>query len=139
MKRVIFLDIDGCLNDHKFNKAAQSSTLDKDKVEVLNKILRATGAVIVLSSAWRYMIIRGAVTLKGFEYLLRTHGVECVDKLIGYTREDAYKFEPRMHQIRDYVRCNGVDKYTIIDDLELGQRTLCKMLRDAAPYIEELL
>jgi hypothetical protein len=87
MNKIIFLDIDGVLNDHKYNKKAQSSTLKKSCVKQLNRIIAKTGAKIVLSSAWRYMIFGGAVTLVGMQYLFRTHGAVGW-KIIGTTCKD---------------------------------------------------
>lgn len=65
--KVIFLDIDGVMNSAEFykRKKAQSwewahmfgkylsYSIDPDKVAFLNKIIDATGAVVVLSSSWR--------------------------------------------------------------------------------------
>jgi len=73
--KVIFLDIDGVLNGHEFCEHAKSCGINPECVCELNRIIAATDAKIVLSSAWRYMVHGGALTLKGFEYMLRTHGV----------------------------------------------------------------
>lgn len=85
--KLIFLDIDGVLNGHKFCKAAQSTGIDPTRVRELNRIVRRTGAAVVLSSAWRYMVHGKAMTLDGFGYMLRTHGVAGV-KLVGLTIPD---------------------------------------------------
>ena len=54
-RKVIFLDIDGVMNSLA-GKAAQrglSSWLDPVHVALLNDVVRATGAVVVVSSSWR--------------------------------------------------------------------------------------
>ena len=58
--KVIFLDVDGVLNDNHttdrfFSEKEQRKYIgiDTDKVERLNKIVLATKAKIVLSSSWR--------------------------------------------------------------------------------------
>lgn len=83
--KVIFLDIDGVLNDHTQMENHYCGT-KYECVQQFNRILDAVPeAKIVISSAWRYMILRGDVTLKGFEMLLLTHGVKCHERVIGHT------------------------------------------------------
>jgi len=93
IKKIIFLDIDGVLNNHVFDRIAGSSTILPVCVGQLNRIIHATGAAVVLSSAWRYMCLDGkefpaGMTLKGFEYMLRTHGVTQRISIIGHTEPD---------------------------------------------------
>lgn len=56
--KVIFLDVDGVLNDHSdlmesFNAGGDNDVITPSKVARLNSIIEATGAVCVLSSTWR--------------------------------------------------------------------------------------
>lgn len=100
MNPVIFLDIDGVLNGHNFNEMAMSNIIERRCVKLLNWILLDTGARIVLSSAWRYMI-HGGMSLQGFDYLLRTHGV-VADRLIGCTCTDETMWSTRGRQIASF-------------------------------------
>lgn len=50
--KVIFLDVDGVLNDQTWLHL-MNSEIDKTRVARLAEIVKATGAVIVLSSSWR--------------------------------------------------------------------------------------
>lgn len=51
--KLIFLDIDGVLNDHSRSSSGYC-TIDSDKVELFNQILDAhPNARVVISSAWR--------------------------------------------------------------------------------------
>lgn len=113
----IFLDIDGVLNRHGFDVLALSCSIEPDCVRELNRILAAIpDAGIVLSSAWRYMVARDAMTLRGFEYMLRTHGVRCVNRLIGLTCPDE-EIEERGLQIHHWLNENGGRRrYVVIDD-----------------------
>lgn len=86
--KIIFLDIDGVLNGHEFNAEAQSGNIRNECVQHLNRIIRLTGAKIVLSSAWRYIVHGKQMTLKGFAYMLRTHGFIGIGNLIGVTVAD---------------------------------------------------
>jgi hypothetical protein len=65
MPAIVFVDIDGCLNSSAFNKGVEQfkitgehmSLMDDNPCEphisVLNKIIQATDAKIVISSTWR--------------------------------------------------------------------------------------
>lgn len=139
--RIIFLDVDGCMNTHDFCPRAKSGTWHPDKVNVLNHVLELTDARIVLSSAWRYLVHNGHMKLCGLEWLLRSHGV-IADRLIGVTRRDTmetwepFKHDPdatprvfprnneRGQQITDWMAMNhrrdALDGYVVVDDMDLG-------------------
>jgi hypothetical protein len=122
---IIFLDIDGVLNGHEFLIDAKSCKIDSECIHRLNRILRETDARIVLSSAWRYMIHGHAMTLEGFHYMLRTHGLlgslNGTDRLIiDLTCRDC-DIPERPDQIRAWLanKGHGSDqRYIVIDDLE---------------------
>ena len=139
--KIIFLDIDGVLNAHEFDEDILCGQFHKDKVQLLNHVLRATDARIVLSSAWRYLLFREEMTLLGLEWLLRSHGV-LANRLIGITRKDtmskphitSYSGIPhewplaneRGEQISDWLKYCPENykptKYAAIDDIDLGIR-----------------
>lgn len=122
--KLLFLDIDGVLNAHEFNEGANSNMIRKDKVDLLNQVLDRTGCHLVISSAWRYIVLREAMTVLGFEYLLRTHGIHCSHKLDGVTWEDSYK-ETRADLILAYIEESVSDeereglRWVAVDDLDL--------------------
>lgn len=130
---LIFLDVDGVLNDHQFDPEVMCGQIHRDKVGRLNRILRATGAGIVLSSAWRYIVHRSEANLMGMEWLFRSHGL-LAGRLVGITRSDTmepkeYDGRPgtwpvvneRGRQIADWLAESGQDHpYVVIDDLDLG-------------------
>lgn len=112
--KVLFLDIDGVLNGHEWDDEAQSCNIRRECVKHLNRVVRETGCRIVLSSAWRYMVHGGQMTLKGFGYMLRTHGLisECgaMNLIVGLTRKDDESVDPkdlktdeRARQCRDWL------------------------------------
>lgn len=126
-ERLLFLDIDGVLNAHEWDEEVKSNIIRNDKVLLLNHILRTTQAKIVLSSAWRYLVHRGEMTMQGLEWLFRSHGI-LANRLHGITRQDTHYTNPwqqqseRGKQITEYVKyCNGyVRAYAVVDDLDLG-------------------
>jgi hypothetical protein len=133
--KLLFLDIDGVLNDHKLNPAGVGTIMAEHRFH-LNRILEEVPDLqIVVSSAWRYLILRGEMTVKGFERLLESHGVRCRGRVHGCTVSDAEVFEEppiedieswsrlglsgRVFQIRLYVAAYKPDRYVILDDLAL--------------------
>lgn len=135
--KLLFLDIDGVLNEHDFDHEALSNPIHRDKVQILNRVLKVTGAHIVLSSAWRYIIHRGEADLRGMDWLLRSHGL-LANRLCGITRLDKMMMRPwngepqqwkecpveneRGRQISDYLERHAcpLQAYAVVDDLDLG-------------------
>lgn len=114
--RVIFLDIDGVLNNHKKMSNGYCG-IDSNCVYYFNRILRVIpDAKIVISSAWRYLILKSSMTVKGFGELLLSHGVECYARVISHTVSD--EEEPlRDKQIQLWIDNNKVNNFVILDDL----------------------
>ncbi|MGI9507634.1 MAG: HAD domain-containing protein [Geminicoccaceae bacterium] len=117
--KLIFLDIDGVLNDHEFDPVSDSCTIKRECVQQLNRILVETGAQIIVSSAWRYMVLNGAMTLRGFGYLLQTHGV--ITGRVWATTKLDIGGESRGRQIRDWLseNTNGDIPFVVLDDERL--------------------
>jgi hypothetical protein len=122
--RILFLDIDGVLNGHDYDPLAESCTIRTHCITNLSKILTQTDVKVVISSAWRYMISRGAMTLRGFEYLLRTHRLAGIqNRIIGITREDLDQTSKteRGLEIEEWLRDHPeVTHYLVIDDMDYG-------------------
>lgn len=132
VEKILFLDIDGVLNDHAFCEVSQSCTIKPQCMAYLNSILHETHCQIVLTSAWRYIYHGGDMTLRGFEYMLRTHGLlqRTLPIIVGATDKDRDTKEPRAEQVKRWLStaatCNGwglearVFRWAILDDLDLG-------------------
>lgn len=134
--RLLFLDIDGVLNDHSALPSGYCG-IQYALAERLNCILSAVpDAQIVVSSAWRYMILEGAMTLKGFGYVLSMHGVKSHGRMHGYTEADFSPDEQPSHfdretwkeigiklraeQIAKYVMEHQPIRFAVLDDLPLN-------------------
>lgn len=113
--KIIFLDIDGVLNHHKFYKVKDPNIikilelnlhLDPRSVKLLNAICEATGAKIVLSSTWRrhqsLEVAREIFKRKGFEG-------EIIDKTPDLTKDNP-----------DFVRGNEILKWIKLNEALLG-------------------
>lgn len=114
---VIFLDIDGVLNSHRscmaykgFPSPAHPDTwgkLDGVAIGLLQRVVRKTGAVCVLSSTWRI-----GATEQDIRELSKYLGVPIID----VTRY-AVDREVRGHQIRDWLAAHPeVTTWAILDD-----------------------
>ena len=122
MIKLIFLDIDGVLNNRPcWSKGPE---LHRPQCACLQQIIERTGAKIVLTSSWRKWIASGSMTCVGFERLLHTHGV-CV-KVHGFIRLGPVDAKDRAEAIRDYlagehlVFCpDGDCRFAILDDLPI--------------------
>lgn len=118
---VLFADVDGVLNSFESQSwgTAPRALLLPECVKHFNSIIEATEAKIVLSSSWRYYILSGHMTVRGFEYLLRSHGVR--GELIGHTCADD-EADERGEQIRLWKRTNlgTLHPYVVIDDFDDG-------------------
>lgn len=110
--KVIFLDIDGVMNSvtTPFGDRRRLSTfLDPSNVAVLNQIVRATGAVVVVTSTWRLTM--------SIEQL-RGHFEEagCVAEIVDVTPDlDAYR---RDREVRAWLAAQREPprRWVILDD-----------------------
>ena len=117
MKKVIFLDIDGVLNNRPWLLANKSvaiiDRMDPIAVARLNKLVELTGASIVVSSSWRLPFI-WSDNADGMNALLDRNGVKAV--ILGMTphlRGEA----SRGDEIALWLSTNPVDAFVILDDV----------------------
>ena len=109
--KVVFLDIDGVLNDAVTTEDLMDDLLKKDHLDCLKMIIDATGAKIVLSSTWR--LFSGA--RNDVKNALRTVGLEFIDK----TKE----LRDRASEVQEWLsRHPDVEQFVILDDEELSEK-----------------
>lgn len=117
---VIFLDFDGVLNSEQYQaqlaverkptKDAWGPIFDTHAVANLRRILDTTGAVIVISSSWRYVHSLGSLQMM---WEARELPGEILDTLAcGAT------YISRGEEIECWLGRNGRPDYVIIDDLD---------------------
>jgi hypothetical protein len=117
---VIFLDVDGVLNDAAWIAACHAPCaekwreLDPAKVWLLNEIIRRTGAVVVLSSAWRV-----AHTVDEVQGFLERTGF--IGQIIDRTPRDPRPGNHRGDEIREWLAKATWFKgrWIVIDDSEI--------------------
>ena len=104
--KVIFLDIDGVLNNH--NSLRDGVQIVPEKVLLLKNICKSTNARVVISSSWRNMY-----TLEMLEFALFCAGLGR-GRVIDKTRKEYDNL--RGNQIQEWIEDNHVEAYVILDD-----------------------
>lgn len=104
--KVVFLDIDGVLNNHGLIRANGFDYIDPGMVGRFGLLIAQTGASVVLSSSWRLdPRDKGLV-----ESALALHGIS----LMGVTPSMS---GPRSGEIRSWLQGRSdVDRFAILDD-----------------------
>jgi len=147
--RVVFLDMDGVLNSNAYfklihDRIAQgihdesslqqyaSGMIDPETVQLLNKLVKATGAVIVISSSWRHAHPMTHISLmlrfRGFEgYVIgctpelpRGFKTEAFAQFLDVTSDDMReRFKGigcRGNEIQAWLDAVHVESFVILDD-----------------------
>lgn len=116
--RVIFLDFDGVLNTYSYmfltDGDAPELGLDPKRVAYVNEIIQRTGAVVVLSTAWRYDNTQFAL-----ECMLRKRGL--VGEVVGMTPEpeEHVTYKPREVEVQAWLdKHPEVESFVVLDDLD---------------------
>ena len=121
--KVIFLDIDGVLNEEKSrSRCCGYKGIDDKKVENLAKIVKSTGAKIVLISTWKDDWRKTDKARQGMmaNYLdkkLKKQGVTVFDKTESVDKASGFHLS-RGEGILQYLSTHTVEKYVILDDYQ---------------------
>ena len=136
--KLIFLDVDGVLNEEKSrSRCVGYKGVDDKKAENLALIVRATGAKIVLISTWKDGWRKTDKAHQGMmaNYLdkkLKKQGIAVFDK----TRDTAEKvYLSRGEGILDFLQRHKAEKCVILDDYQYDYDgcglTACHIKTDA--------
>jgi hypothetical protein len=121
--KILLLDIDGVLNNHQQYKSLYCG-INPQMMSELNRIIEIADCRIVLVSAWRYIILGGDMTLKGFGHMLYTHGAShtTCHNLIGHIGPDNNLIEPhdRAKLCIAFLKNVEYSRVVALDDLDLG-------------------
>lgn len=122
ISKVIFLDIDGVLNDDDYT----GIKVHEDKVKLLAKLVNETGADIIISSSWRYGIRQYILKIASGEEI--PHDMEPVRllaslfekynlKISGFTPELPSGPDARPMEIRAWLTNQiNIESFVILDD-----------------------
>lgn len=119
-KKVIFLDVDGVLNDDTDFRMIQkvhvtTTIMCWANMAVFNDLIEDTDAYIVISSTWR-----NHYDTETMKLLMYAFGFQHMHKIIGSTHKDGYRSETRGSQIQKWLDTEGkqfdIASIAIIDD-----------------------
>lgn len=116
--KIIFLDIDGVLNNGFIHDDCGSAIIDRFSIIRLNTLIDAFTKVVLIS-AWRYMVLNGAMTIVGFDHLMRTHGLK-KHSIIDCVCSDE-EIPHRLDQIKKWLKGHpeqDVTSFVIIDNID---------------------
>ena len=119
--KIVFLDIDGVLNcEGSRSRCAGYRGIDDKKEENLAKIVKATGAEIVLISTWKDDWRKTDKAHQGMmaNYLdkkLKKQGLTALDKTCDYIGE---RYLSRGEGILEYLTRHQVENYVVLDDFQ---------------------
>jgi hypothetical protein len=121
-KRVIFLDIDGVLNRIGTNDG--NNYFDPDCVDQLRRIVKETGAKVVLSTSWREFADWKNMLIQFF-HAIRIEVIDCTA-----VKEN----ENRTEEIKEWIRNNQdkVKNYVVLDDNDMTKDFPDHMVRTCA-------
>ena len=128
--KILFLDVDGVLNNHG-RMMNMYCGIQHEKVNLLNRVLDETGCYLVISSAWRYMVLGGDMTIKGFEHMLLTHGLKCHNKVIGCTPSDE-DYNSRGKQISEWL---DNDLYKFLGPFNYSSSVYIDVIENGIQYV----
>lgn len=136
--KVIFLDIDGVLNSeeylHNEVPAFGENQIDPQAVDLLNQLVSATGASIVISSSWRHIW-----PFEKIGQMLAQRGFEFSDRVIDKTPDDWHEgfrgneIEQWLALWKERLRIDeeaeAITSYVIIDDAsDFNSEQMCRFV-----------
>ena len=102
---VIFLDVDGVLNDD------YSVRFDPKRIEIMNNITKITNYNVVITSTIR----RHNVLFNKIKALVNN----IIGKTKNFSKHITHFQTLRVAEIMEYISSNNVEKYLVIDDVDL--------------------
>ena len=118
--KVLFLDVDGVIT-HQHYKNKEREGLDPEKIKLVARIVKNTGAFVVLSSSWRLSYDQ-KTEKKDWDYILlekclEDEGVSIYDITTRIPFSDSLGWRrTRPLEILDWVVEHKVNSFVILDD-----------------------
>lgn len=126
--KILFLDIDGVLNSREYDRRrnwSEQSNIDKTRLPLLKRIIKSTGAKIVLISSWRsHWNSDGALCDGAGRYmndLFAEYGLSVYDKT-----PDLDRGARRKDEVVAWLSAHTgeVENFAILDDCAFGWEEL---------------
>ena len=131
--KVIFLDVDGVINSNFWLEGHQQeisdgTLIDKEKIELVSKIVNKTGAVLVMHSGWRFWFDNTMQPIRkeaqNLIDLLLDSGLRIYAMTPDLTTEEIRKTKMfskvKAAEIFLWLKQNpNIDKWIVLDDIDL--------------------
>jgi hypothetical protein len=131
--KVIFLDIDGVINSNFWFESHQKeisdgTLIDKEKIELVARIVNKTGAVLVMHSGWRFWFDNTMQPIRkeaqNLIDLLLDCGLSIYSMTPDLTTEEIRKAKMfskvKASEIFLWLKQNpNIDKWIVLDDIDL--------------------
>lgn len=124
-RRIIFLAIDGVLNDNTWDEVKDRAWIQPEFASRLQKILTTTNAQVVLISQRRQPLQAGKINVAGFGLLFRSHGI--CPNMAGFVPFSVNRCD-KTALIKDWLRNNIWSNYVVLDsgDLKINNQIITK-------------
>lgn len=115
MDKVIFLDVDGVLNDKNTKSRCQGYIgIDSKKVKLLAKLVNETGATIILSSSWKHYWNKNPEYCDRFGIYLNKK-LQQENLIIADKTYDKKKWR-RGEGIKKFIEQHDIKNFIVLDD-----------------------
>ncbi|MBR6657666.1 MAG: hypothetical protein IKL18_05810 [Oscillospiraceae bacterium] len=136
--KIIFLDIDGVLNSDSWNQKHENEIkngilVDEEKVKILSKLIKTTGAKIVLHSGWRFWFDDSFLPIRKeseiLMKLLNKNNIHFYDFTPDLTTEEIRKSKNfskvKPNEILLWLKKHSdISSWVVIDDLDLNNKII---------------
>lgn len=138
--KIIFLDVDGVLNSDIWNQNHKDEIengllIDEEAIKLLAKLIKTTGAKIVLHSGWRFCFDENFIPIRKesefFKKILDENGISFYDFTPDLTTEEIRKNGKfsfvKPNEIFLWLNTHpDVSRWVVIDDILLNNKTIQK-------------
>jgi hypothetical protein len=138
MNKIVFLDIDGVLNSISWNNKHQNEIrkgelISEEKVKLLARLVKRTGAKIILHSGWRFWFDDDIKPLRKeavkLVKLLKEESVYIAGKTPDLTTEEIRKTKKfsivKADEIFLWLRMNtDIENWVVLDDIDLKHKNI---------------
>lgn len=135
--KVVFLDIDGVLNNDTTSTYLQKQkkswwVVDPQNVSVLNRVIEKTSASIVITSMWKQHMslpeLKAVLTENGFKYptnIVDVTSIQLKNRDIINRATNGIGLRPntslpRVWEILEWLDANRTSNYVVIDDMNIA-------------------
>ena len=116
MDKILFLDIDGCLNHHNALTIYAENSILEDCVAILDVVVDMTGCKIVIISNWAQVLPVEKLSERLYEKGLQRGCIIDAIKPVNIGDSDIVTGIEKDVFIKEYIHQNEIKNFVIVDD-----------------------